>query len=96
MQGIKIKKKVRIWMAYTVPHFRYGALMYNKLLIDEKTNENKIHEIDRLFKQTFKQTLNIGKKTPNHIIEKLMKSWSIETMSDLSYSTALHKWIRHK
>ena len=54
MQNTKIDKRIRTWMTYTAPHFKYGSLYYNQNILKEKCNENKIKEINNLFKKTFK------------------------------------------
>ena len=83
-------------MSYAVPHYRYGAMLYSDQLVPVEQNRKMNKEMDRKFKQTFKDAINISKKTPNKVIESLLKSWNMETLSDLSYTMALHKWIRHK
>ena len=54
LQGTKLNKRIRTWMTYTSPHFKYGALYYNQDILKEKSNVTKTQEINNLFKQTFK------------------------------------------
>ena len=50
LQGTKLHKRIRTWMTYTSPHFKYGSLYYNQNILKEKSNESKIKEINSLFK----------------------------------------------
>ena len=40
--------------------------------------------------------MNVNKKTPNRIIEQMMQSWSMETLSDISYTRTNNKWRGYK
>lgn len=45
-----------------------------------------------MYRKTFKQALNINKKTPNETIKRMLKSWTIDTLADTSYVRATNKW----
>ena len=49
-------------------------------------------DVEIMFRATFRRTIGIIQKTPIDIVNELLKSWNMETMSDISYSRAAKKW----
>ena len=50
---------------YAVPHFRYGALIW------ELKNNGRKKEFIRLYNHSFKAMMNLPKRTPNKYVEEL-------------------------
>ena len=80
-------------MAYIVPHFRYGALIYhnNPEKYKKKTNA-PLDVMQRMMNQTCKQMYDLPKCAANSIVTKIMGNWNMETLSLMSYSRAVRVW----
>ena len=60
-------------MTYIVPHFRYGALIYNGIRVYNNKKKNKaVEKMKILLNKTVKELYDFPKNTPNATLDKIM------------------------
>ena len=73
-------KQTYAWMTYIVPHFRYGALIYNGIRVYNNKKKNKaVEKMKILLNKTVKDLYDFPKNTPNITLDKIMGNWNLKT-----------------
>ena len=72
---------------YVVPHFRYGALIWQ-----DTPAKTTLELIKTTYNATFKRALNLPQKSPTKYTEKLLGTWNFDTIVKVSYAANAKKW----
>ena len=89
-------KKVYAWMTYVIPHFRYGALIFNDIRNkhEKRTRGNKLGYMQDLLRKTYKRIMNLSKNAETSKVTQLMGNWNMKTLTLTSYIRAAKIWIK--
>ena len=71
---------------YVVPHFRYGALIW------QDKPGTTLELLRTTYNASFKRALNLPQKTPNNYTRKLLGTWNFDTIIKVSYASNAEKW----
>ena len=83
-------------MAYIVPHFRYGSLIWLNFHHNSwgkaKMKDN-LKRIQQKFNKIAKILYGLPKSTPNETMRKIMGNWNMKTLAIMSYSRSARIWL---
>ena len=64
------------WIMYCQPHYRYSCNVYDNLENGNKKDQALKEEIERGYRSSFKETLNIPKTTSTKWVKDMIKEWN--------------------